>query len=244
MQIIYIICQRLLDLAEIECDLSQSAITTRFSFMLNSSFNTSSEASSDTNETRTRKLSEDIANNTERRYSDNGYLKNQSSVEELNCKTLTSQFKASSSPNISKLNERQFDAVSLPPSKKCGIVLQPIEMTKKTKKKKKRSIQDRVKDIQNGNLATGTDKMTLPSITLPPINQENDSLDMLETSSNCLYKERIRNSINKPDSLSLASFSSSSNEGLSQHELILKHLAFRSSDIKISTLIERYKVIK
>ena len=56
------------------------------------------------------------------------------------------------------------------------------------------------------------------------------------------FKGRVKKLSNPSDSISLASFSSTANEGLSQNEVILKNLAFRSTDVLTSNQIERFKV--
>ena len=234
-QIIFVICQRLLRLAEVEFDLSQSAITTHFNFMLNSSFhNDSTDSESSNDAPRTRKLSEQV-HNSSRRHSDyidgNETFQNDTDTQRTLPKSL-------STPNILEASQNACFNTRDTQSTNGKILLEPIMQPKRRPRKKKRPLQDRVKELRNP--MAGND-INL-SASLPPIKQEMDG-DFDSGYSSNDFKQRAHGSLNKPDSISLASFSSASNEGLSQGDLVLKHLAFRSnSDIIISTHIQRYKV--
>ena len=135
--------------------------------------------------------------------------------------------------------------------KKGGIQLEPLTTTKTTKrKKKKKGLQDRIKELKEIDESSSRDNRRRSRIadedgeflstSLPPVLRDGNS-----GHNNKPYINGIRKMKNvfKPDQISLASFSSTANEGLYPEEIVLKHLAFRTSDLTTSTQIERYKVL-
>ena len=135
-------------------------------------------------------------------------------------KLLQDQIKASSTPNVSfisdtdKLNGNNTSTYLLKKS-----LLEPI------KSKKRKGLLERLSQNPNDN------KMMSVSLDSNMINNKMDSISL-----NASVDSR-RGSY---DTVSIASFSN--NNDLSPADLVLKHLAYRSSAVDISNKIERYKV--
>lgn len=204
---------------------------------------------------------------------------------------IESQFKARSTPNVplhTSNGEENGCHQDLNPgehpkpilgntTKKGGIKLEPLssqpptENHHKTKRKKKKGLQDRIKELKAIEEASGSpqrggrggrrssnkssasrdvsfaDDSEFLSSSLPPVLRGDSSYSARgdkfcgnSASSNGIRKMK---NVFKPDQISLASFSSTANDGLYPDELVLKHLAFRTSDLTVSTQIERYKVL-
>ena len=138
------------------------------------------------------------------------------------------------------------------PMKKGGILLEPLakprtSSSSRQRKKKKKGLQDRINELKaldndNSSPSNGRHNPRRKSRLA-----DNDDGEYLSTSLPPVlrgdkgYSRKMKN-VFKPDQISLASFSSTANEGLYPEEIVVKHLAFRQSDLTVSTQIERYKV--
>ena len=147
-------------------------------------------------------------------------------------------------------HQQRHDTVA--PMKKGGILLEPLAKPKtsitKQRRKKKKGLQDRINELKaldnedSASTSNGRQKSRRKSRLT-----DNEDGEYLSTSLPPVlrgdkgYSRKMKN-VFKPDQISLASFSSTANEGLYPEELVVKHLAFRQSDLTVSTQIERYKV--
>jgi len=255
----------MLTLADIDFDLSKTATVTHFGFMKNSTFNSNKNEEAneindsyddDTIDTKTRFPFEgSIESSGEHEDIEHKYHSDEDIVDNhrkhLSTPSLESQHKAHSTPNVAMIGGEEPAEPSL--SKKGGIQLDPIMPTKrKAKRKKKKGLQDRVKELksieEDGDMGVHQrreskdyDEEEFLSSSLPPVLQKNLQNMSFDGSKSLNGLRKVQNAF-KPDQISLASFGSTANEDLDQEELVLKHLAFRTSDITVSTSIERYKV--
>eukprot|EP00111_Clytia_hemisphaerica_P012152 TCONS_00035689-protein len=263
-KIVYAICSRLLVLADIEFDLSKSAIVTHFGFMKNAPIcNKNNQANEDESNASTNDDSLDVMTKTqfpveeepfagssgaEDEPKGHTYHSDEEVVEDHHPKLkrqeddsdeprLDQQFKAHSSPNVasSDCHDQQNDILNRTftgsTCKKGAIHLEPIA-PRKTKRKKKKGLQDRMKEL---NAIEGESNDDFLNTSLPPVLKD---VQIKKRQKNG-YKQK--KNVFKPDQISLASFSSMANEGLCEEEIVFKHLAFRTSDLTVSTNIERYK---
>ena len=260
----------MLTLADIDFDLSKTATVTHFGFMKNSTFNsnkddeteeTNESYEDDTIDTRTRfPVEESIESSGEHEDAEHRYHSDEDIVnsphhnhhKHLGTPSLESQHKAHSTPNVAMLGGGKDDDPSLP--KKGGIQLDPIMPTKrKSKRKKKKGLQDRVKELKSieedsdiGGVQGRRESMDYEeedflSSSLPPVLQKNLHNMSFDGSKSLNGLRKVQNAF-KPDQISLSSFGSTANEELDEEGRVVKHLAFRTSDITVATSVERYKV--
>ena len=151
------------------------------------------------------------------------------------------------------------------PSKKGGIFLDPLPLRRKQKSKKPgrrkkngklSNLVDHFKDIHDINpckqsfrtsselsqTTSETNKSNSEHEDLNADSGEEDEGFLSSSISSTISQNSQRSSISRFDDISLASFSSASNEELGQNDLTLKYLAFRCSDIHIVNQTERFKV--
>ena len=151
------------------------------------------------------------------------------------------------------------------PSKKGGIFLDPLPLHRKQKSKKpgRRKTKDKpnnhvdqfkyIHDINSfrqsfrtsSELSQTTSETNKSNSEDEDVNadsgEEDEGFPSSSISSTISQKSQL-SSISRFDDISLASFSSASNEDLGQNDLTLKYLAFRCSDIHIVNQTERFKV--
>ena len=151
------------------------------------------------------------------------------------------------------------------PSKKGGIFLDPLPLRRKQKSKKpgRRKKKDKpnnhvdhFKDIHDINsfrqsfrtspelsqTTSETNKSNSEDEDVNADSGEEDEGFLSSSISSTISQKSQLSSISRFDDISLASFSSASNEDLGQNDLTLKYLAFRCSDIHIVNQTERFKV--
>jgi len=149
-------------------------------------------------------------------------------------------------------SDNVIETETLSKLKKAGA-LEPIKRKtkKKTRTTKKKNdidlselntseIQDIKKPVNSihGDSDDESNTSELEGLRKPvnSIHGDSDSEDVLTTTA-----AQFRCSSVKYDNISLASFSSTANEGLSANEIALKYLAFRCADVNVVNQIERYK---
>ena len=151
------------------------------------------------------------------------------------------------------------------PSKKGGIFLDPLPLRRKQKSKKpgRRKKKDKpnnhvdhFKDIHDINsfrqsfrtspelsqTTSETNKSNSEDEDVNADSGEEDEGFLSSSISSTISQKSQLSSISRFDDISLASFSSASDEDLGQNDLTLKYLAFRCSDIHIVNQTERFKV--
>lgn len=151
------------------------------------------------------------------------------------------------------------------PSKKGGIFLDPLPLHRKQKSKKpgRRKTKDKpnnhvdqfkyIHDINSfrqsfrtsselSQTTSETNKSNSEDEDVNADSGEEDEGFLSSSISSTISQKSQLSSISRFDDISLASFSSASNEDLGQNDLTLKYLAFRCSDIHIVNQTERFKV--
>ena len=151
------------------------------------------------------------------------------------------------------------------PSKKGGIFLDPLPLHRKQKSKKpgRRKTKDKpnnhvdqfkyIHDINSfrqsfrtsselSQTTSETNKSNSEDEDVNADSGEEDEGFLSSLISSTISQKSQLSSISRFDDISLASFSSASNEDLGQNDLTLKYLAFRCSDIHIVNQTERFKV--
>lgn len=220
-KIVFKICECFLRYIGCDYDLTSCARITHFSFMRNSYLNTNKQEEN----TNVDNFLE-VEKSSLYKVRSTGQLNNSHLYQPEN---IDKQIKAESSPNVA------FVSAALEENNKSIFTKKTLEPIKPRKKKKNKGLKERLvssklyenAEDESSNLGKSFDSAVNRKLS--------DSISLNASIDSSLSFQLRRNS----DAVSVSSFNNTSD--LTPSELVLKHLAFRCSDVNVSNKIERYK---